>query len=166
MIDIFKDWVLQIAGTALIASAILTVTPESSAKKAVALVCGVALIISMLSIVSDFDYTAYSKVIAGYRDDMEDTLADIEETNKNLTRSIIEEKCAAYILDKGKTIGINEIRVSVTVRWDSESSLWYPVGAVIASNADDSQKEKLSAQIEADLGIAKDEQTWSAYDEQ
>ena len=42
MIDIFKDWVLQIAGTALIASAILTVTPESSA-------------ISMLSIVSDFD---------------------------------------------------------------------------------------------------------------
>lgn len=165
MIDTFKSWVLQIAGIAMIAAAITTLTPESRTKKAVSLVCGIALIISMLSLKLDFDYDSYSKSMAQYKNEIELYASDVEKVNKNLTRTIIEENSAAYILDKGEEMGIGTLEASVTAKWDSESSVWYPVSVSIVSDANADQARSLTYYIETYLGIAKEKQIWSTYDE-
>ena len=165
MISAIKDWILQIAGTALIAAAVLSITPEGRAKKAVTIVCGAAVIIALLSITVDFDYSSYSRRLAEYKSDIEEYAGEIGSVNKNLTKAIIEEESKAYILDKGKEIGITELEVSVTTRWEPDGQYWYPVSVKINAAASEGQKEDLSYYIEASLGIPRDEQIWSTYDE-
>lgn len=165
MIFAVKEWVLQLTGTAIIATAVMMVTPESRVKKAVSLACGCAMIIALLSIKINFDFESYSKKVAEYKLTMESYTGKIDELNKKLTRDIIEEESTAYILDKGKKLGIKQISASVNAKWDADASYWYLISAKIKTDANADQIKELSYYVEASLGIAKTEQVWSTYDE-
>lgn len=165
MISMIKEWTLQIAGTAIISAAILAVTPDGRVKKVVSFVCGIATVIALLSIKSDFDYKIYSKKISEYKLAVSEYSKELEAVNKNLTRSIIEEKSAAYILDKGKTLGIEHIEAAVTAKWEPDGEYWYPVSAKIKVSAAEKEIKDLSFYIEASLGISEQEQIWSTYNE-
>ena len=83
-----------------------------------------------------------------------------EDYSKNLNRSIIEDKCRAYILDKADEIGAELSEVTVTAQWSSDG-YWYPHEAEIVSSAADDQKSRLSDYIQTQLGISISDQNWS-----
>ena len=164
MIETVRNWILCIIGTALICSAVTALTPEGTSKKAVRTVCGFASVIAVLAIAVDFNYADYSSYLSLYRVEADETISDALQKSSQKTRFIIEEECEAYILDKADELGLNVDEVSVTARW-SEDGIWYPAGAVLTVSGDDREVEELAALIEAQLGIAKDEQAWSVLDE-
>ena len=164
MTEALRSWVIGIAGAAMVTAVAMTVTPEGKVKKIVALICGLMTVVALIKPLTGFDYTSFSKYLTQYRNDAEAFGAEVDSENENLRRRIIEDKCQAYILDKGKSLGITDLAVTVTAQW-SEDGYWYPSGASLMTNADRETRDKLSQSIEAELGISPEELIWSMRDE-
>ena len=160
MAEDIRNWIFAMTAAAFAAAVCRVITPEGSVKKVVMLLCGIVTVIAMVSPVTQIDYSDLSGSIARLREYAYDTSSDFEQTNDNLRREIIEQDCAAYILDKAKELGIENISASVTAKWSTEG-YWYPVSAQISASAPQTLKNKLAVCIEAELGIPEDEQIWS-----
>ncbi|MGE4483538.1 MAG: hypothetical protein AB7C97_00340 [Oscillospiraceae bacterium] len=163
MMEGLKAWILSVAGAALIASVVLAVTPESPQKKAVRLVCGLLIITALLSVVPKFGADSFPRLIEEYRAEAEDNSAGVKDDNKRLLRLIMDEQCTTYISNEAKAAGIGNIEAVFDFSWSGDG-YWYPVGVEIRTDAGENEKENLSKQIEADLGIEKARQSWSTYD--
>jgi hypothetical protein len=165
MSEVLRSWVIGLAGAAMVTAVAMTITPEGRVKKVVSLICGLVTILALVRPLADFDYLDFAKNIASYRQNAETFSSDVRDVNENLTRLIIEDKCETYILDKGKSLGMGDLAVTVTAAW-SKDGYWYPSGAQLSTNADKESREKLCQSIEAELGIPPEELIWSMRDEE
>jgi len=157
-----RAWALRIAGTALLAAAALALAPESGAKKILRAVCGMAAVIALLSGVRAFDSRSFAAYAAYYRQQADAAAEEAADAASAETRRIIEERCAAYILDKASELGL-EARVSVRAVWSREG-YWYPAGAEIAAAGPEQAKEELRQFIAAELGVSREEQIWCEHE--
>lgn len=164
MMETVRTWLLSITGAALISSVALALTPNGKIKKIVSLICGFAMITALISPIMSFDFNTFSQYIVEYKNISDGYLIDIEEENENLQRAIIEEESEAYILDKAAVLGIEDCSISVGTK-KAEESYWYPYKAELGGKASESQKQALTAYIEANLGIPAERQYWSGGDE-
>lgn len=165
MTEAIRDWILQLTGTALLSAVALAVTPQGKVRRVVTIVCGFAVLAALLRLGGGFDYTAFSQSLARQRSQVEAYTENFAEENKKLTRQLIEEECAAYILDKGDSLGIAGLEVRVWAVW-SEEGYWYPSQAALsAPQVEETQKKDLSAYIESELGIPAAMQEWSTDNE-
>lgn len=166
MLELLKDWILQIVGAAILTAVAMTIAPEGKTKRAVRLVCGVVMLIAMMSIVKDFDFSNYGKYLADCKSGAEYLSTAIDEENDRLSRTIIEEECETYILDKGSRLGLEGMDAAVRAEW-SENGFWYPDKAEIRadSTSPTGAKSRLEYYIEADLGIQGENIIWRSKDE-
>ena len=137
----------------------MALAPEGRVKKAVKLICGAAVLISLLSGIRSFDYNGYSRSLAEYRSDAEKLIEDSMEEREYLKREYIEERCRAYILDKAAEAGAELESVEVNLDWSTDG-YWYPVGAELSGGGDESAKYTLSKTIESELGIPEANLEW------
>lgn len=163
--NFLHNYILTLICTAFLCSIALILTPDSRAKKAVAVVCGITMITAIILPLVKIDFSEYSKSLAGYRINAQKYADNGSENRENLNRLYIEEQCQAYILDKAEFYGIDVSSASVIAEW-SNDGYWYPVSAKIQCNCSDTEKSKLEAMIEADLGIDRDNQEWSCANEE
>ncbi|MDR1330354.1 MAG: hypothetical protein LBK23_12215 [Oscillospiraceae bacterium] len=159
MTEALRGWIFGIVGAAMVSAIALAVTPESKTKRVVAVVCGFAVLLALIKPVKSFDYGAFSRGLTRLRGDAEEFSAPLSEANENLTRRIIEEKYAAYILDKGSSLGMTDLSVAVTAEPGADG-YWYP-GAVSASTeADEQTRGALARYIESGLGVPPEKLSW------
>ncbi len=156
-----EKWIMHLVGAAVLSMIAVTLTPDGRVKKAVKLICGFAVMLSLISGFIDFDYSFYSKSLADHKRDAEEFIANSMEEQSLLEREYIENECAAYILDKAMELGVDCYDATVKVRW-SEDGYWYPVSAEIGANAN----SQLADAIEGELGIPIASQTWRNGNEQ
>ncbi len=153
-------WILRLTGAALISAAAITLAPEGGAKRAVRLACGLLSVAALLSIGADIDLDAYFDSIAEYRAAAEVLVSDAEEEAETMKRIIIEERTAAYILDKAAELDVKDFSVSVTADWNGDG-YWYPASAHITAALSDRQRRTLAYYMESELGIAEERQDWN-----
>ena len=165
MTEILAAWVRAIAGAALISAMAMALTPSGKVKNILKLVCGVLLIIAMISPLLNRDLPGISMDIARYRAIAEEISGEAEAANRNLNRTFIEQRCATYILDKAQSMDISLHRVNVTVKWGDEG-FWYPHEVSIKADISEYERAKLRNSIETELGIPGERQYWSAYEEE
>lgn len=165
MAEALRGWIIGLVGAAMVTAVAMTVTPEGKVKKIVSLVCGLMTVVALLKPLVGFDYTNFSKYLTQYKNDADAFSSEIESENENLKRQIIEDKCQAYILDKGKTLGITDLAVTVTAT-RGEDGNWYPTSAALTTNADTEARGKLEESIEEDLGLPPEELSWSMRNEE
>jgi hypothetical protein len=165
MTEALRSWVIGLAGAAMVTAVAMTVTPEGKVKKIVALICGLMTVIALIKPFIGFDLARFSSYMTQYQNDAEAFSSEIADENENLTRHIIEERCEAYILDKGKSLGLTELEVIVELS-RSEEGYWFPSGANLVTNADTQTRDKLGSSIEAELGIPQEELIWSMKNEE
>ena len=175
MIDFLREWIMSITGASLLCAGALCITPAGRVRKVVQMLCGVVMILALIRPVLGFDISAYSASLAGYRERMYQIENNIEETNNRLSRSIIEEECSAYILDKAHVIGL-DITAAVSAKWGDEG--FFIPNEVYIQGAQDSQdaqgaqgaqgaqiaqadRRELESVIESDLGIPAQMVHWS-----
>ena len=162
--EVIGKWILGLVGAALVTCICLMVTPEGRVKKVVSLVCGLVLIIALIKPVVGFDYTTFSKNYEDLRVNAENFTEPLGDVNEKLEGTIIEQQCAAYIVDKGTALGIKDLGARVTAK-RSDDGYWYPASAKITGRADVITREKLCGYIESELGIAPSGIVWSNNDE-
>lgn len=155
MTGVLRDWILGLAGAAVFCSVCSAVTPEGSVKRVQKLLCGVVMALSLISPLAELDMSGYSLNLARCRSQAEEISASAREISDSLSRTFIEERCAAYILDKARLSGTEPDSVTVRAQWSAEG-VWYPVEAEIFGEFD----EGLSEKIEEELGIPAQNQHW------
>lgn len=159
-----SSYIRGLISAALIVTLALLVTPKGRIKKAVSFVCAVVMLTAALLPIGGIDFHSYSETISGYREDAEKYSDTGRENSKNLNRLYIQEKCEAYILDKAAMTGAKLDSVSVDAEW-SEKGWFYPVSVEISGEYDENDKSRISAYIEAELGIESSAQKWRTNDE-
>jgi len=151
----------------MISAITLMISPENKVKRVVSVVCGFMMLIALIRPLREFDYGSFRQSYAQMRDNASDFSAPLDEVNENLTRRIIEEKYAAYILDKGTALGFMKLEVTVSAG-KMDGSLFYPETVTIKTDENEALKNALAYEIEAGLGIPPGELVWgemSAYEE-
>ena len=164
MNEFLHGYIQTLISTAVFCFLALALTPEGSGKKAVGLVCAVAMIIAVVSPLASVDLSEYSKTAAEYKIAAREYAESGKQNSKNLNRLYIQDECRAYILDKAKNIGAELSDAAVTVEW-SNNGFWYPVGCEIKYNCSDDAQAKLAGFIEAELGISRENQKWCKTNE-
>ena len=160
MAEVLRSWIITIVSTAAFCALIITVTPKGRVYGAIKLICGLSMIIAIVSPLIDLDFSAYSEKLMKYGDSARELTDGAEEYGDKLNRTFIEDKCAAYILDKAENCGVYPDEVSVAAEW-SMDGYWYPVSAYMRCDCSDELRNRLSGVIEAELGISEERQVWS-----
>ena len=159
MADIFGQWLHAVIYTGVVCSIALMLSPDGRVKNALKILCAVAMCAAIVSPLSELDFDAYSKAMARCKLDAEQYADQGEQYSKNLNRTIIEDECRAYILDKAAQLGLDGLRAEVTARW-SDEGFWYPWEARLGGP--ESGRAELERLIEAELGIPAERQSWEA----
>ena len=158
MSDVLREWIRALTGCAVFCAAALTITPPGRVRRVQALVCSLVMLLAFVSPLYKLDTALFARSIARFHQLEQSMLHQAEQTGRQLNRSIIEQECAAYILDKAADMGATLSAASVTARWDEEG-FWYPWQATLDGTAD--CKAQLQPVIEAQLGIPEQRQYWS-----
>ncbi len=158
--DALRQWILTLAATGLICGAAKALSPGGTVKKAVDVVCGFAMLAAVLGIFGDVEALGLSRYAAKYGLEAETSADAAVDAARAQTRTIIEDRCEAYILDKARLLGLTPGDIEVTARW-SEEGFWYPVEVRLKSRED----PELAYVMESELGILRENQIWSAEDE-
>ncbi len=156
MLSLLRSWILGLAGAAVFCAVMTEICPRGPVKNVVKVLCGMVMAIALIAPLMKLDMSGYSMNMAKYRRKGEEIVAAGKEMTDSMSRTIIEEQCRAYILDKGAAMGAGLSDASVTLRW-SDEGLWYPVECELKGE----RSEMLASLIESELGIAKENQKWS-----
>jgi hypothetical protein len=160
MTEFAGSWVRAIAGAALICAVAFALTPKGKVKSVLKLVCGIVLICAIVNPVIKKNLPDMSMDMSKYRDEADEITNNAKDTKNSLSRTIIEDKLKAYILDKAKSYNAQLDSVSVSVKWGDEEC-WYPYEVSLTANIGEKEKGLISNAIEAELGIPKERQYWS-----
>lgn len=155
-----RSWVLGLAGAAVVCAICTELTPKGRVKGVEKLLCGVVMTLALISPLLRLDYDAYALNLARYQQLAQTLSAETEEISDTLSRTFIAGKCRAYILDKAKELAPHVTDAAVTLRWSGEG-YWYPVSVSVEG----AYSEALSALIESELGVGREEQRWSGDEE-
>ena len=160
MADALHSWIVSIISTAIFCAVAISITPKGRVSSATKLLCGLVMMFAILTPLTHIDFSGYSKMLTKYSDRAAELTESADEYEDKLNRAFIEDKCAAYILDKANSYSAQLNSVSVSAEW-SVDGYWYPVSADIMYNCTDELKSAVSSSIEAELGITKERQTWT-----
>jgi len=156
--DWMRSWILGLTAASLLTAAVKVLTPEGGVKRVTEFVCGVMLCAVLLSPLGEADRDVFSAALAEYRRTAAELTEDVEGQEKELMRTFIQDRSAAYIVDEARRLGLPEIRASVRVKWGDEC--WVPWEAAIRGTLTAGERQKLSAVLEAELGIPGERQEW------
>jgi hypothetical protein len=157
------DWIRSIAAAALIAGMAMALCPKGKVQRVLRAICGLLLIIAIMSPLTGKDSGSISIDLAEYRAKANEITAAAGEKDMNLSRGIIEREFEEYILDKASETGVFLESADVTMNWD-ENGYWYPCEVTLVGELSTGDRNRLSAVIESELGIPTDRQNWSGYE--
>ena len=150
----------QLCGLSLFCGIALGLMPEGGVKKAASIACTVVLVMTALLPLGTLDVSQYSLELAKYRGMGEQLEERGDAVRDSMSRTVIEQECEAYIMDKAEAMGITVDTVKVRAFWNSEG-VWVPESAEIRSACTERERKRLSDVIFADLGIPAEKQEWS-----
>ncbi len=159
MTELLKNWIFGLVGAAVFCGLMTELCPKGSVKTVLKTLCGMVMAIALISPLLSLDMPSYSMNLAKYRREGEKIAAAGKESADNFSRTIIEEECRAYILDKGKALGAYVSDASVGLKWSGEG-FWYPVECEIKGK----YHSGLASAISGELGIGEERQEWTEYE--
>ena len=158
MIALIKSWLIGIVCCAVAVAIADNLMPKGAVKRVSKLLCGIILLIATVKPLIDIDFSTLSRYMVEYNNAAGQYSADLSEVNERLSKVIIEEQSAAYILDKATSLDMDVTAEVEARRGDGE--LWYPYEATLSGEYTDAQKNELSELIEAELAIPAQRQNW------
>lgn len=158
MTEALSLWVRGIIGVSLLSAVALTVTPKGRVYGVLRFICGLATVLVMLQPLLQVDLDSYAENLALYRADYAALSASAQEESGRLERTIIENECAAYILDKANALDVPVQSAAVHARWSGECWVPYEAAVTVPAGTD---AAALARAIVSELGIPGERQEWS-----
>ncbi len=146
-----KMWLLSLLAACLVCGIADALMPQGAVKKVGRLVCGLVLILSMLTPVVHLDIDGGQQWLESYLAEVEQREGELEEQVRGGIKTIIEEAYAAYIVDKAAQLGVT-CTVKVVCRVQ-EDGLYLPIQADITGVLSMQKQEQLSNILKEELGL-------------
>lgn len=155
------EGIRELCAVSLLCGAALSILPEGGVKRVAEILCTASLILAVISPIKEIDMDAYALESARLHE-LETSLAQQgQEAGERINRLVIEQEYEAYIMDKARELGVNDLTADVEVQWSMEG-FWMPYGVKLISNCGDSERERLSQLLVSDLGIPYERQRWNS----
>ena len=156
-----RGWLLAVISVSLLCAAADALMPRGAVKRVGKLVCGLVLIGTIVSPFASLDVGAGQRWLDGCLASARDRKSELEEAVNTQMKGIIEEECAAYIVDKAEEMGIL-CQTEVTFSYDEDG---VPCPWEIAARGawTQEQRSKLERLLEEELGVPAQRQF---YDEE
>lgn len=147
------DWLLGVTAAALAVAVAQALTPEGAVKKVGRFIGGLVLLLAAAKPLLSLEAGTFSVPTVAWE---QSVLS--EKSGEEVTRSLIAEKTAAYIVDKGGALGVV---CTAEVRVENEESGWaVPWSVTVRGDWTEEGQKALSALIAADLNIPAERQSF------
>ena len=149
-----REWLTSLVAVSMLLSVAQTLVPEGSIRKIASFTGGLILLVVLLRPVLGADLSRLDLHLEDYERAIGQRQEELSAAGEAELAGIIEERTAAYILDKADTLGLS-VKVQVTAKpgtdgvpvpWQAE--LWGP------------RSPALAACMEEELGIPGERQVW------
>lgn len=154
MIGAVREWLTSIVVVTMLLSVAQTLIPEGTVRRIASFTGGLILLAALLQPALRTDLGRLRLNFSDYAGAIEDRRSELDNAGKEELAGLIEERTAAYILDKANTLGL-----AVTVQVETETGTGgvpVPVSVQLTGRRD----EALAAYIEGELGIPRERQVW------
>lgn len=147
-------YAVSLIAASMICAVLQALMPAGGRKQILRIICGVFLLLTLLTPLSGVRLPDLSDYLAGFRSEGEAAAAVGQEMALTERQELIILGLQSYILDKAAALGF-EPEVSITL--DPEG---VPTAVTLEGSFTPSQQEALRAVLQDDLGIAKEDQQW------
>ena len=155
------EGIRELCAVSLLCGAALSILPEGGVKRVAEILCTASLILAVISPIKEIDMDAYALESARLHE-LETSLAQQgQEAGERINRLVIEQEYEAYIMDKARELGVNDLTADVEVQWSMEG-FWMPWGVELSSGCSQESRERLSRLLESELGIPYERQRWNS----
>ena len=158
MIGAVRSWLLAVISVSLLCAVAGALMPQGGVKRVGRLVCGLVLLAAVLSPLTELDVEAGQRWLASFMADVSGQEAELRETVNSQMKTIIEQKYAAYIVDKATRLGLT-CSARVECR-ETEEGLYLPVRAEVTGSWTVGAQDRLSQVLSEDLGIPAQSQIY------
>ena len=160
MMEAARQWLLGVLSVCLVCALADALMPRGGVKRVGQLVCGLVMALAILAPAADLDLDGGQRWLEDYLAGVGRREEELEEQVSMGMKTIIEEQYAAYIADKAAGLGLS-CAARVTCESDGDG-LWLPVRAELTGAAAPEDRARLSALLEAELGLAAEQIRWTA----
>lgn len=158
MMGQIKDWLVAVISVSVLTAAADSLMPPGGVKKVGKLVCALVLLCVLLRPLAALRGLDLAGYLEGYGEELRQREAQLEQQGEQAGKAVIEDYCAAYILDKAEQLGVS-CRVEVDCVL-SEEGLCLPVRARLWGKFEPAVQSRLTELLERELGIPGAEQTY------
>lgn len=155
--EALRQYVISVVAAGFICGIVLGMFPKGKERELVKMLSGLFLAYTVLSPISRLDVSSLADIGITFTDDAAQTAALGESYSKKALRDIIKAEMEAYILDKAAALGAS-ITADVSLSGDD---IPVPVGVQVTGAFSPYTMQQLTAMIQEDLGIAKENQLWT-----
>lgn len=161
--DQLGQYILSVASAAFLAGILGSLTDKKSgAGSVLRLLSGLFLTFTVISPIVKMDFSGITDYMESYAREGENTAAWGDAAAEDERRTIIKSRVEAYILDKAEALG-TAVTVEVTL---SDDIVPVPEEALLRGAVSPYVRTRLEQMMEADLGIAKENQLWIGQPQQ
>ena len=106
MMGAVRGWLLAVIAVSLLCAVADALMPPGAVRRVGRLVCGLVLMGAVLSPVVELDVEGGRRWLEDYLASLSRQESELSETVNRQLKIIIEEECAAYIVDKAEEMAI------------------------------------------------------------
>ncbi len=163
--EILRGWIIGICAGALICAIAQTISPKNGSGNAVRLACGFMTVALLIGPLKNFDFEEYALHLSAIRAEGGEYASQAISGVDEQLKTVIEQRCEAYILDKAAELGIENAAADVSAKITDGGKYPYPYSVELGGEAGREQRERLSSFIEGELGVPDGRQYWSGENE-
>lgn len=154
----FKQYIIAVTAAAIVGSVVITICDKKSTTSAVIkLIVGVFMTLTIVKPIIDVKIVDISEYLSTVNALAADSVQSGSLWAASESAAIIKDRTEAYILDKALSMGLH-IDVDVSV---SEQTPFAPSFVTVTGNVPPYARTQLSQLIEEDIGVSKENQTWT-----
>lgn len=157
-----RAWLLAVLAACILCSVADSLMPTGPVKGVGRLVCGLVLLCALLSGARGLDLEAGQDWLARWQAGVEEERTRLENQVNGDMKVIIEERFAAYIVDKAAELGLV---CTARVTCEPEDGAYLPVRVQVTGALEEKGREALSRAIWEELGVPPEEQVYQSGEE-
>lgn len=154
--DRIREYMISVTAAAILCACIRSLFAEKNMTgKIIQLICGLFLSFTVVRPIADIHIQDFALFAADIQYRAREAAVSGEEFSRSAMADIIKNKTEAYILDKARALNV-QIAVNVTVN----EEVMLPQRVKISGSVSPYARQTLSAMIQEELGIPKEDQLW------
>jgi stage III sporulation protein AF len=139
---------------ALVTGLCRSLMPEGPPRRVGGLVCGLLLFTVLVAPVKRVRLDGLGDALTDWASQYEGYSSALEETDRSLERSLIEEQCGAYLEDKARALGCT---CTAAVECEEREGLSVPAAVTISGELTREQQEALRSVAVTELALEEEQ---------